>query len=391
MHLLKRLAAAALMSGMILSAVGCGSANSTKQETAQTETQANTETSENTEVASSEGTRTIVDQVGNEVVLPEKIERVVITSLWPLPSVNTLFQGSAEGLVGMHPAAKAAAEGSMLGKVADLSGVETSFIQDGQINAEELMKLDPDVVFYLGTNTEEYEILNKAGIPAVGFLANASGDWNAIESVASWMELLGTIFQKEDRAAEIKEMGYQMLEEVQARVSDIPEEEKERVLILYRYSDEQMTVAGNGHFGDFWIEATGGINAADEVEGSPAVNMEQIYAWNPDKIFITNFSSRMPEDLLNNTVDGDDWTSVKAVQDGEVYKIPLGMYRWYPPSSDTPLMLQWFAQKLYPEKFEDVDMNEEVKAYYNQFYGIELTDEDVTSIFNPSREAANGV
>ncbi|MBQ1274438.1 MAG: ABC transporter substrate-binding protein, partial [Cellulosilyticum sp.] len=243
----------------------------------------------------------------------------------------------------------------------------------------------------LGTNTEEYEILNKAGIPAVGFLANASGDWNAIESVSSWMELLGTIFQKEDRAAEIKEMGYQMLEEVQARVSDIPEEEKERVLILYRYSDEQMTVAGNGHFGDFWIEATGGINAADEVEGSPAVNMEQIYAWNPDKIFITNFSSRMPEDLLNNAVDGDDWTSVKAVQDGEVYKIPLGMYRWYPPSSDTPLMLEWFAQKLYPEKFEDVDMNEEVKAYYNQFYGIELTDEDVTSIFNPSREAANGV
>ena len=74
------------------------------------------------------------------------------------------------------------------------------------------MKLDPDVVFYLGTNTEEYEILNKAGIPAVGFLANASGDWNAIESVSSWMELLGTIFQKEDRAAEIKEMGYQMLE-----------------------------------------------------------------------------------------------------------------------------------------------------------------------------------
>ena len=386
MHILKKLGTAILAAGMVFSVVGCGSAEAATQQA----TSAEVETNTNDEVAN-EGTRTIVDQVGNEVVLPEKIERVVITSLWPLPSVYTLFQGSAEGLVGMHPAAKSAAEGSMLGKVADLSGVETGFIQDGQINAEELMKLDPDVVFYLGTNTEEYEILNKAGIPAVGFIANPTGDGNAIESVASWMELLGEIFQEEDRAEEIKAMGYEILEQVETKVGDISEEDKERVLIIYRYSDEELTVAGDGHFGDFWIEASGGINVADEVKGSPAVNMEQIYAWNPDKIFISNFSSRMPEDLMNNTIDNADWSSVQAVQDGEVYKIPLGMYRWYPPSSDTPLMLEWFAKQMYPEKFEDVDMNARVKEYYSEFYGIELTDEEVTSIFNPSREAANGV
>ena len=379
MYLLKRLSVAILAAGFAYSLVGCGTT---------TQTNAEVVADENTKT---EGTRTIIDQVGNEVVLPEKIERVVITSLWPLPSVYTLFQGSAEGLVGMHPAAKAAAENSMLGKVADLSGVETSFIQDGQINAEELMKLNPDVVFYLGTNTEEYEILKKAGIPAVGFIANPTGDGNAIEAVASWMEQLGLIFQKEDRAQEIKEMGYEVLEQVETSVADIPEEEKERVLIIYRYSDEELTVAGDGHFGDFWIEAAGGVNVADEIKGTAAVNMEQIYAWNPDKIFISNFSSRMPEDLIDNTIDNADWTSVKAVQDEEVYKIPLGMYRWYPPSSDTPLMLQWFAKQMYPEKFEEVDMNQEVKEYYSEFYGIELTDDNVTSIFNPSREAANGV
>ena len=386
MNLFKKLAVVAMASAMALATVGCGAADASAQ--TETNTQATTEATTTEETS---GERTIVDQVGNEVVLPEKIERVVITSLWPLPSVYTLFQGSAEGLVGMHPAAKAAAEGSMLSKVADLSGVETSFVQDGQINAEELMKLNPDLVLYNGASTDEYEILQKAGIPAVGFVANPSGDWNAIESVSSWMELLGNIFQKEDRATEIKEMGYEVLEEVQAKVSDIPEEEKERVLVLYRYSDEKMTVSGSGHFGNFWIEAVGGINAAGDVEGSPEVNMEQIYAWNPDKIFITNFSSAMPEDLLNNAVDGDDWSSVKAVQDGEVYKIPLGMYRWYPPSSDTPLMLKWLAQKVYPEKFADMDIETEVKDYYKEFYNIELTDEDVTTIFNPSREAADGV
>ena len=67
------------------------------------------------------------------------------------------------------------------------------------------------------------------------------------------------------------------------------------------------------------------------------------------------------------------------------------MYRWFPPSSDTPLMLKWIAKENYPEIFSDVDMNKEVKDYYVKFYGLELTDEEVEKIFNPSREAADGV
>ena len=48
----------------------------------------------------STGTRTIVDHTGAEVVLPEKIERVVISSILPLPSVYCLFRGSADDIVG---------------------------------------------------------------------------------------------------------------------------------------------------------------------------------------------------------------------------------------------------------------------------------------------------
>lgn len=39
-------------------------------------------------------TKTIIDQGGNEVVIPVNIERVAIASLWPLPSVYVLYQGS---------------------------------------------------------------------------------------------------------------------------------------------------------------------------------------------------------------------------------------------------------------------------------------------------------
>lgn len=116
--------------------------------------------------------------------------------------------------------------------------------------------------------------------------------------------------------------------------------------------------------------------------------MEQIYEWDPDIIFITNFSPYLPEDFYNNSIDGHDWSSVSAVKNGKVYKFPLGMYRWFPPSSDAPLALMWLAQKIQPELFADIDMDAEIKSYFEEYYGVTLTDEDVQNIYNPAREAA---
>ena len=76
------------------------------------------------------------------------------------------------------------------------------------------------------------------------------------------------------------------------------------------------------------------------------------------------------------------------MKEQKVYKFPLGMYRWFPPASDTPLVLKWLAQKNQPELFADIDMEEEVRAYYKEFYGVELTEEDIAQIFHPASEAS---
>ena len=160
------------------------------------------------------------------------------------------------------------------------------------------------------------------------------------------------------------------------------------MLILFNYANGVIKTSGSNFFGEYWIEATGGVNVASELSGTPEINMEQIYEWNPDIIYITNFSPYQPEDLYNNTIEGHDWSTVKAVQEQKVYKYPLGMYRWFPPASDTPLVLKWMAQMNQPELFADVDMEEEVRAYYNEFYHVELTDEEIDQIFHPASEAS---
>ena len=115
--------------------------------------------------------------------------------------------------------------------------------------------------------------------------------------------------------------------------------------------------------------------------------MEQVYEWNPSKIFLSTLTSFMPSDLYNNTAGtGHDWSTVAAVEEGEVYKYPLGMHRWWPPSTDSPLSLWWLAKNTYPELFEDIDMSQMTKEYYEEFYGMTLSEEDIEWIFNPRED-----
>lgn len=375
---LKKLAAVALGMAMVLGAAGCG--NSAAEDAEQ-----NTETAESAESA---GTRTVVDDTGVEVEIPEKLDRIVISSILPLPSVYCFFRGSSEGLVGIHPSSMAAAENSYLTTVyPEITELDTSFVENGEINIEQLMKLEPDVVFYSAANTDEREMYDNAGIKAIGFSTTLS-DYNCIETFANWVDLLGQIFGDSDRAQEVIEYGRSVEAKVLEKTATLSDEEKPKVLVLFNYGDGTITTSGSNFFGEYWIEAAGGINVAAELNGQPEINMEQIYAWNPDMIFITNFSSVLPEDLYNNTIEGDDWSNVKAVQEGQVYKFPLGMYRWFPPSSDTPLALMWLAKTIQPELFADIDIDQEIKDYYVKYYNVELTDDDLQVIYNPAREAA---
>ena len=64
------------------------------------------------------------------------------------------------------------------------------------------------------------------------------------------------------------------------------------------------------------------------------------------------------------------------------------MYRWGPPSSDSPLSLIFVAKKIQPKLFEDYDLDTIIVDYYKEFYGIMLTSDDLYTIYHPSRSAA---
>ena len=340
--------------------------------------------------ASQSATRTIVDQVGNTVHLPEKIERVVIASVWPLASVYCQMFGT-DKLVGLDPAIVSAAENSMLIKIApDIGTIETGFSKNGNLNAEELLALDPDVVFYTSGVMADYDIATQAGIPAVGFSLSIK-DYNAVETIHTWIEQLAAVMGIDpgDNSAYL-EYGRRIQQLVAERIATVPEEERPQAMFIHRYDNATLAVPGSGTWADYWITASGARNVAAENTGTPSVSIEQIYSWNPERIYITNFNDALPEDLYGNVLGGHDWSSVAAVQEQQVKKVPLGIYRWYVTNTDSPLMLLWMAKQHHPDLFADIDLDKTVADFYKEFYNLDLTAEDIQSIWNPVREAAGG-
>lgn len=336
------------------------------------------------------GTITVVDHMDNTVEVPAEINRIVVCDIYPLPSVLAVFFDSAEKIVGMAEPSMTAAQNSLLSELyPEILNAETGFIDGTNVNIEELLKLEPDVVFYGAGSAQLGQQLLDAGIPA---LAISPGKWgyDAIETLNNWILLLSQLFPENDRTQLVSDYSEEIYNRVQERVSGLSDEERERIFFLFQYNDTTITTSGQKFFGQWWADAIGAVNVGEEMEtdNSTAVNMEQIYAWNPQRILITNFNAAQPEDLYENTIGSYDWSEIDAVKNQKVNKMPLGMYRSYTCGVDTPVTLLWLAQTVYPELFSDIDIIEETKNYYKNVFGVDLTDEQAGEIFTPPSEAS---
>lgn len=369
-----------LAAGCMLALTACGSqaeqtAVSVEEEAAQQSTALEEETAEKEDTAAAKDTESdkivIVDQLGKTIELDGVPERVA-TTIMPFPYIYYAVVGNSDNLIGCNPSSIVAYENSALKYMypelanANTDFVDTSFV----VNVEEVLNLKPDVVFQWNYMDEEIEKMEAAGIKVVAL------EYGNLDDLETWIRIIGTMFDKEERAEELITYFHESVAEVTDKLAELPEEEISNILIL----SDNLKVTGTG-FSKYWIENSGAFNPAGDLSGEALnVNMEQIYEWNPSIIYIGNFTDLQPSDLVENKLDGQDWSVVDAVQNGQVYKIPIGGYRWDPPGIETPLMVKWLAKIQHPEIFADMDMREEVTKFYKDVYNFEVTDEILDEI-----------
>ncbi len=374
-----RLIAVAVMLSIVMSSLSAGGVEETPEEESRVQPDS----------------ITIVDDRGIEVPIEAPVERVATFPL-PHPHIIASVDGDLSRVVGASSMSVSAARISILGTMyPDFMNVDTSYLDGLNLNLEELVRINPDV-FFTDKVLEGMEQLDATGISTVYMglkketVPYAGGDADVFSpkmTMQDWVQYTAAVLSKnESNALEIADLWATTEAEIASVVETVPVEERPKVLIMFK--TRAMLVAGNGTFGHYWIARTGGINAAEELVGNhPAMirlgSFEDILSWDPDVIYLSNFEDTMPADLYNNTIDGQDWSQVSAVVNGRVHRIPLGIYRWYPPSLDGPLMLKWMAQKNYPGLFT-YDMESEVRAYFKEYHHYSLSEAELESILDPA-------
>ncbi|MFZ2530446.1 MAG: ABC transporter substrate-binding protein [Rhodococcus sp. (in: high G+C Gram-positive bacteria)] len=361
----RRLTVAAITAALALSGCSSGSSDGMSSDTTKSDA----------------GTITIVDHTGEEVEIPAEIERVAIDEI-PIASTYLAYHGGeAPHLVGMSQAVVDSLQDTVVAEMApEILDVDSSYYSDGELNVETLLTLKPDVVFYNANNSEHGELFEAAGIPAVGFAT--SGDPTTV--YVDWLNLLEEVFQEPGKTDAIVEYGQELVIEAQQRAGRVTDDARKNAMIIFNYSAGTLRVAGETpFFGYYWLQTANADNAAVGAEQPLApVNAEQVLAWDPDVVLIggSGQAGLTVDQLLGNTADGLDLASLRAVQEGEVYSNGLGMWSWFTPNPDAPLVANWIGSVIYPELFGDADLTGMTQDYYERVYNFELTAEQAESI-----------
>ena len=354
----KKLTAAVLASVAVLGAVaGCGSNDNAKN-------------------TGKQETRIVTDLKGREVAVPKQVQHLAVVPI-PWASVAYALDGSSERLAAVHPGAMGAYTGKFLAtKDKHFAELDTKMVaQNFSLNIESAAQAGIDTAVLWQYQDKDAEKLSKVGIPTV-LIYN-----DTVENLKKSFLIIGQLLGKEERAKEINKYYDTTTEKITSKKA-WEQSEKPKLLFL---RNSKLRLQGNDNFIHEAIRIGGGQNPYDQVALSSGseqtIAMEEVYKLNPDIILLSNFDKFVPDDLYNNKIAGQDWSSVKAVQERRVYKVPLGIYRWDAPGVETPLMMEWLAHVLQPELFKDMDVRADAKKFYEDFMHYQISEADMAQIF----------
>lgn len=318
--------------------------------------------------------RTFTDQIGREVKVPDKVDRIVVLQHQTL---NLLVQMNAtDKIVGVMSNWKQQL-GSNYARLAPELVSKASLGDLTHVDAEKLVALHPQVVFV--TNYAPQEMIDKIsslGIPAVAISLRhddeeeknklnptmADEEQAYVKGLYEGIMLIGNIINKPEEAKALIKATENGRNIVSERLQNLPEEKRIRAYM----ANPELTTYGSGKYTGLMMKHAGAVNvAASTIKGFKQVSMEQVIAWNPQVIFVQN---RYPG-VVNEIRSNPQWQVIDAVKNHRVYLMPEYAKAWgYPMPEAMGIGELWMAKKLYPEKFNDIDMHKIANDWYRKFY-----------------------
>ena len=320
-------------------------------------------------------TRRVINLDGSSIEVPETVT-----------SIAAIFGPAYEKIVALGSEDKITCDGDfhidgwpwsnvIYRRVNDVPGIPNAH---SDLNIEDLVAQGVQVVFCF-PNPDQVNAINNAGMTAVPMASTG-----AFKDVADTLQLYADVIGDE-KANEQAKAYTTYFNETIAMVKERVVEAKNRPSVYLAYTD---LLHGYGAKSDMVevIDLAGGTLVSTELEGSTNIEVtpEQLLQWNPDFIFVDHAGSSgnaSAEDAIAEALAQGDFNSIHAVQEEQVMVTPTGVFFW-DSGIQKILYLVYIAKMLHPELFEDIDMQEMLIDFYQQFFEYSLSDEEASRILN---------
>lgn len=274
---------------------------------------------------------TVKDREGNDIILPEKINRIIST----IPSNTEILValGLKDKIIAVDNYSK------------DVEGInpDVTFIDLMNPDAETIIELNPDIIIASEINKmggrDPFSLLKESGITVVYVPISDS-----IQGIYDDIIFIGEITKTSEKATEIIENMKKEIENYRKIGETITE--KKRVYFEISPAPDLFTF-GKGSFLQEILEIVGADNVfADKGKGI-AISSEAILEANPEVILTNvNYIDNPIEEIKSR----DGWNSITAVATDQVHYIDANSSSR--PSQNIVNAIKEIGHAIYPELYE---------------------------------------
>lgn len=335
-------------------------AEGSQAETAESQTGEQAETGESSEKNSdSQNGITVVDQAGREVTLDEPADKLV--SSYYISTALLIALGCEDDLVGIEKKG----ETRQLYHMAAPELLELPAVGSGKgINIEETAALEPDVVILPKRLQESAASFEALDIPVI--IVNPETQEEFEECIGLLAEITGT----EKTGEELLNYYHEKMEFARELTKDA-----EKPLVYLASGSDYLSTCTSKMYQNDLISMAGGLNVSGELDDTywAEISAEQLAAWNPEYIFGVSYA----EYGLDSFTENEALAEVEAVKKGQVYTFPSTIEAWDYPTPSSVLGVLWLTNVLHPDLYSTEDYKKEAVEFYQKFFDIQVSDEDL--------------
>ena len=330
---------------------------------------------------------TVTDMIGREVrVVPGSYERVVCIGAGALRMYS--YIGDVSALAGVEDIdnTSLSERPQMFDSVArpyviayeeafqalPSCGVGGPMAQTAE--AEKILSCNPDIVISEFEDVDKSNVLQEQlGVPVITLSSGPNSVFD--EKFTGSMELLGKIFGKEEKAASLVKFIAEEKAAIEAKVANIPEEEKPSVYVcgLGNWGTTNHLMTAENYI-SFQVAGVKNAVSGLGMQGVGPIEQEKFVSLGENMDIIIMDAAAVKNIKPLYAEDPTMFDTCKAWQNGEVY---LEMaYNAYYTNSEIALINTWFiAKTVYPEVFADIDLTAKANEVTKAFLGVELAEE----------------